>query len=224
MRKDVRSSGKMEFSCAAIAAALFSAVSLAAAEIPKGTHVLMRVENTLTTRTAQPGDVIYLRTASPIIVGGRVAVPPNCYAQATVTRVKRGGRVSGRAELALRLDRLALPNGQVLQLSGSLDSVDAQGTGQAVDKQEGVIRQGSDGGRDAVTITTRGAQGAALGAIVDRSARGAGIGAGAGAAAGLAQVVLTRGRDVELRRGATFDLVFDRPFATDDPPPSRHAN
>jgi hypothetical protein len=86
---------------------------LNAAEIPKGTHVLLRLENSITTRTAQPGDMVYLRTASPIIVDNRVVTPANCYAQGAVTAVKRGGRVSGRAELGLRLDTLALANGKV---------------------------------------------------------------------------------------------------------------
>lgn len=188
---------------------------LTAADIPKGTHILLRLENSITSRTAQPGDLVYFRTSSPIIVNSRVVVTPNAYAQGTVTIVKRPGRVSGRGELGLRLDSLALASGRVFQFSGAVDSVDAEGTGQKASKQEGTVRQGPDIGRDAGAITTRGAQGAALGAIVDRSVSGAGMGGGAGAAAGLAQVLLTRGREVELRRGATVDVVLDRPLTTD---------
>jgi hypothetical protein len=201
--------------CAALILLIQPPSVLSAADIPKGTHVLLRLENSLTSRTAQPGDMVYFRTASPIIVNGRVVVSPNCYAQGTVTVVKRPGRVSGRGELGLRLDSLALPSGKVFQFSGTVDSVDAEGTGQRAGKDEGIVRQGPDTGRDAGTITSRGAQGAALGAIVDRSVTGAGIGGGAGAAAGLAQVLLTRGRDVELRRGATIDVLIDRPLTTD---------
>jgi len=188
---------------------------LTAADIPKGTHVLLRLENSITSRTTQPGDMVYFRTASPIIVNSRIVVTPNAYAQGTVTVVKRPGRVSGRGELGLRLDSLALPSGRVFQFSGVVASADAEGTGQKASKDEGIVRQGPNTGRDAVTITSRGAEGAAIGAIVDRSVRGAGIGGGAGAAAGLAQVLLTRGRDVELRRGATIDVVIDRPLTTD---------
>ncbi|MGQ9635258.1 MAG: hypothetical protein ACUVXB_13565 [Bryobacteraceae bacterium] len=193
----------------------FAAAGASAAEIPEGTHILMRLENTVTTRTAQPGDKLYLRTVSPIVVGDRVAVPPNCFATATVTTVRRGGRTKGRAELGLRLDSLVLPSGKVVQLAGRPDSVDANGSAQSADKKEGMIRQGSDGGRDAAIAASRSAQGAALGAIVDRSVQGAGIGAGAGGAAGLAQVLLTRGRDVELRRGSTIDIVLDQRLAVE---------
>jgi hypothetical protein len=159
--------------------------------------------------------MVYFRTASPIIVNSRVVVAPNAYAQGTVTIVKRPGRVSGRGELGLRLDTLALVSGRVFQFSGVVASADAEGTGQKASKEEGIVRQGPDTGRDAVTVTSRGAQGAAIGAIVDRSVRGAGIGGGAGAAAGLAQVLITRGRDVDLRRGSTIDVVLDRPLTTD---------
>jgi type IV secretion system protein VirB10 len=206
---------RASFACAALVLLTHLPSALSAADIPKGTHVLLRLENSITSRTAQAGDVVYFRTASPIIVDSRVVVQPGCFAQGTVTLVKRPGRVAGRGELGLRLDSLALPNGRVFQFSGTVESVDAEGTGQTATKKEGTVRQGSDGGRDAGTVVTRGAQGAALGAIVDRSATGAGIGGGAGAAAGLAQVLLTRGRDVELRRGSTVDVVIDRPMTSD---------
>jgi hypothetical protein len=203
------------FACATLVLLSQIASVLTAVEIPKGTHVLLRLENSVTSRTAQPGDVVYFRTASPIIVDSRVVVFPNSYAQGTVTVVKRPGRLSGRGELGLRLDTLTLSNGRVFRFSGAVDSVDAEGTGQRANREEGIVRQGPDTGRDAVSVTSRGAQGAAIGAVVDRSVTGAGIGGGAGAAAGLAQVLLTRGRDVELRRGATIDVVLDRLQTTD---------
>ncbi len=101
--------------------------------------------------------------------------------------------------------------GIVLGLSGGVDSVDAQGSDQRVE-QEGAIRQGSDRDRDAGRILITAGTGAALGAVVDRTVQGAAIGAGAGGAVGLATVMLTRGRDVELRQGATIDVVLDRPL------------
>ncbi len=191
-----------------------SALILTGAEIPKGTHILLRTVNSVTTRTAKAGDQVYLRTASPVSDGARIVLPVNCYVQGTLTSVQRGGRVSGRAELSLRLDTLTLPAGKTLKFSGGLDSVDAQGSGQKPDK-EGAIRQSSEHGRDAGRILITAGSGAALGAVVDRTLRGAGIGAGAGGAVGLATVLLTRGRDVELRQGATLDMVLDRPLTVE---------
>lgn len=194
-------------------ALLFAQASaiLMAAEIPKGTHVLLRTVNSVTTRTAQAGDQIYLRTASPVTASDRIVVPVDSYVQGVVTSVKRGGRVSGRAELSLRLDTLTLPTGKMLRFSGGIHSVDSQGSDQKVER-EGAVRQGSDSARDTGRILITAGGGAALGAIVDRSVQGAAIGAGAGGAVGLATVMLTRGRDVELRQGATIDVVLDRPL------------
>ncbi len=197
--------------CLFVAALLVGQSSpvLKAAEIPKGTHVLLRMVNSVTTRTARAGDQIYLRTASPIGVSDRIVVPVGSYVQGAITSVERGGRVSGRAELSLRLDTLTLPAGRTFRLSGGMQSVDAQGSSQRAE-QEGAIRQGPERGRDAARILITAGSGAALGAVVDRTVRGAGIGAGAGGAVGLATVLLTRGRDVELRPGATLDVVLDR--------------
>jgi type IV secretion system protein VirB10 len=186
----------------------------AAAEIPQGSHALLRMVNSVTTRTAQEGDYVYLSTATPIVAGGRVLVPEGSYVQGVVSRVKRSGRVSGRAELGIRIESLTLRSGAMIQLSPRLGSVDAGGSDQKVDKENG-ITQGSSHGADAARVATLGGTGAALGGMIDRSWTGAGIGAGAGGAVGLASVLLTRGREVELRQGSTIDVVFDRPVQVD---------
>ncbi len=72
-------------------------------EIPQGAHLLLRMVNSVNTRTAQEGDYVYLRTASPIAVGGRIIVPVNSYVQGVVSHARRSGRVAGRAELGIRL-------------------------------------------------------------------------------------------------------------------------
>jgi len=193
-------------------AALMLVRALPATEIPKGAHVLLRMVNSVTTRTARTGDQVYMRTASPIVAGDRIVVPVGSYVQATVTSAKRGGRVSGRAELGLRLDTLTLPGGQTYHFSAAVDSVDAQGSSQVAMKEEGAVRQGPEHGQDAGRILLMAGTGAALGGVVDRSVRGAAIGGGAGAAAGLVGVMLTRGQDVQLRAGSTLDVVLDRPL------------
>jgi len=179
-------------------------------EIKPGTHVLLRMINSITTRTAQPGDQVYLRTASPISDGSRIIVPESSYVQGVVAHARRSGRASGRAQLGIRLETLTLPGGKVLRFTPRLSSVDAGNSGQKVGGSENQIKQGSDAGRDAATVAILAGSGASIGGIADRSWKGAGIGAGAGAEVGLATVMLSRGREVELRQGATIDVVFDR--------------
>jgi hypothetical protein len=184
-----------------------------AADIPQGAHVLLRMENSINTHTAQEGDFVYMRTASPISVDGLIIVPVGSYVQGVVSHAKRSGRVSGRAELGIRLETLTTGSGKILKFAPHLSSVDAGDTGQKVTGKENAIAQESSHGQDAARIAILAGSGAALGALVDRGVKGAGIGAGVGGAVGLATVLLTRGKEVELRQGATLDVVFDRPVA-----------
>lgn len=186
-----------------------------ATEIPQGTHVLLRIVNAISTRTAREGDHIYLRTASPILVNGVFVVPVDSYADGFVSRSVRSGRVKGRAELAIRIESITLPSGKTIRVSPRLSAVDSEGSEQKVAGPENEIKQGGTKGKDAETIAIRGGEGAAIGALADRSWKGAGIGAGAGGAVGLATMLLTRGREVDLPRGSTIDVVFERPIPID---------
>ena len=194
--------------------ALMLPIFCGAAEIPKGSHVLLKLVNSVTTRTAKQGDYVYMKTATPIVSGGQVVVPEGTYVQGVVSSSKQSGRVKGRAELGIRIETMTFASGKVLQMSPHLASVDAESTGQKVD-HEGQIKQGGDKEQDAARIATIGGAGAALGGLTDRSWKGAGVGAGAGGAVGLATVLLTRGREVTLSQGATVDVVFDRAVPID---------
>jgi hypothetical protein len=201
-----------------LAAALLLPGLLTAADIPAGSHVLLRMMNSLSTRTAAEGDQVYLRTATPIAAGGQILAPEGCYVQGVVSHARRSGRVSGTAELGIRIETIQFPSGKVFSFTPHVSSVDAEGTDQKVAGKESTIKQGTDRGKDAARIAIMTGSGAGIGAIVGRDTsygigRSAGIGAGAGAVAGFATVLLTRGREVELRQGSTLDVVFDRAVA-----------
>ena len=196
-------------------AALFAtaaALSLPAhaAEIPKGSHVLLKMMNSVSTRTAAPGNQVYLQTAVPVVAGGQIVVPAGSYVQGIVSMTKRGGRVSGRAELAIRLETLTLPTGKSLHIAPRLSSVDSAESGQKVDETENTVKQASGVAKDAGQIAIMAGSGAAIGGLATQTWKGAGIGTGAGTLVGLATALLTRGADVELPQGSTMDVVFDR--------------
>jgi hypothetical protein len=186
-----------------------------AAEIPKDTHVLLKMVNSISTRTAQEGAQVYMQTASPISDGSRVIVPVGSYVQGTVLVAKRSGKVAGRAQLAIRLEVLTLPGGKTLKFSPHVSSVDDGETTQKVVNSEGKIEQGSSVGKDAERIAILAGTGAGIGGVADRSWTGAGIGGAAGSAVGIATTLLTRGREVELRQGSSLDVVFDRALVVD---------
>jgi hypothetical protein len=183
---------------------------VSAAEIPKGSHVLLKMVNSVSTRTAREGDQVYLQTAVPVAADGQILVPVGSYVQGIVSHAQRSGRVAGRAELGIRLETLTLSTGKILKFSPRLSSVDADGTDQKVVGEEDKLKQGSDHAKDTAQIAIMAGSGAAIGALADRSLKGAGIGAAVGGAIGFATVLMTRGREVELRQGSTLDVVFDR--------------
>jgi hypothetical protein len=192
-----------------VAGSIFSAV---AAEIPQGTHLLLRMVNSVSTRTAQQGDAVFMETASPIAIEGGILVPVHSYVQGVVYSAKRSGRVAGRAELGIRIDTLTLPGGKAYKIAPHLAAVDSNESDQKVVSKENDIKQGSSHMQDAGRVAILAGSGAAIGGVADRSVKGAGIGAGVGGAVGIATVLLTRGREVELRQGSTIDVVFDRPI------------
>jgi hypothetical protein len=190
--------------------ALSLAMLSTAAEIPQGSHVLLKMVNSISTRTAREGDYVYMKTASPIAANGQIVVPEGSDVQGVVSHTLRPGRVKGKAELAIRIETLTLASGAVIKLSPHLRSVDSGDTAQQVDGKENEIKQGSNRGADAARVAEISGSGAAIGGLATRTWTGAGIGAGAGGAVGLATVLLTRGKEVDLHQGSTVDVVFDR--------------
>lgn len=178
--------------------------------IPVGTHLPLVLQNTVNTKTAALGDPLYFETIYPVVVNSRILIPVGSFVRGSVTHVKRPGRLKGRGELYVRFDVLTLPNGYTVELSASLRTAGAN-QDEEVDREEGRVKADSSKREDIGTVATTTATGAGIGAIAGRG-KGVAIGAGAGAAAGLAAVLLTRGRELELPRGTTVDIVFDRPL------------
>jgi type IV secretion system protein VirB10 len=189
--------------------ALFSFFA-GAAEIPRGKHVLLRMLNSISTRTAAEGTQVYLQTVTPVAINGEIVLPPGTYVQGSVSHAKRSGRVKGRAELGIRLETLTFAGGRAQKISPRLSAVDSGDTGQKMDENESLVKQASTVGKDAAQVAILAGSGAAIGGLADRSFKGAGIGAGAGTVVGLAAALLTRGNEVELHQGSTLDVVFDR--------------
>jgi type IV secretion system protein VirB10 len=196
-----------------LAVLLTFTAALQGTEIPQGAHLLLRMVNSVNTRTAQEGDLVYLRTGSPIAVDGEIVVPVESYVQGVVTHSKKSGRVVGRAEIAIRIETLTLPSGKVYHMNPHLASVDSEDTDQKVNHAENDIKQGGSKEQDAGRIAILAGSGAAIGGLADRGIKGAGIGAAVGGAVGLATVLMTRGKEVSLKQGATLDVVFDRKVA-----------
>lgn len=187
--------------------------------VAPGTHILLNMINSVSTRQALVGDRIYLETAFPVLAGGKIVVPQGSWVTGTVTQVNRPGRVKGRGGLQVRFDSLTLPNGVSRDFRADLGAIDARDS-QTLKREGSTIKGEGNKGGDLGTVvgsTTAGTViGSGIGAAAGNAARGAGMGAGAGAAAGLLGVLLTRGPDATLTKGSTVEMVLDRPLAFEE--------
>jgi hypothetical protein len=179
-------------------------------EVPVGTRLPLVLHNAISTRSARPGDPVYLETLFPIVLEGKILIPAGSFVGGEIVEAKRAGRVKGRAELLIKLNTLILPNGYLASFN-AVPSNAGTGGGESTD-DEGKIKGDSDKASDIGTIAKTTTAGAGIGAIAGRSAQGAGIGAGIGAAAGLLGVLLSRGPDAEMPRGTTLDVTLNRPL------------
>src|SRR5882672_10784865 len=173
--------------------------------VPAGTRIGVVLENGISTRSAKPGDSVYLQTSFPITQNNRIVIPVGSYLRGELIDSKRPGKIKGKGEFRLRLNTLILPNGYTVNLNAAPRSADS----------EGKVTGPGGKGKDAGTIAQTTAAGAGIGAIASRTAKGAGIGGGIGAAAGLAAVLLSRGPEAELPRGSTMDIVLERELSLD---------
>jgi hypothetical protein len=189
--------------------------------VKPGTQIPLVLINSVSTKQSAEGDRVYLATTFPVLVDGRIVIPPGSYVAGTLTFVKRPGRVRGRGELYLRFDSLTLPNGVTRDFRSRPDALDAETKGE-LDRSEGNIKSEGTKGTDVRTIGETAAAGASVGAIAGSAAGrpglGVGMGAAGGAAAGLMAVLLTRGPDLVLARGSSLEMVLDRElvFAGED--------
>jgi len=195
------------------------AVEQGSVMVPRGTRVPLTLINSISTKHAAVGDKIYLESVYPVVVDGRILIPPGTYVSGSITSSKRPGRVKGKGELYLRFEHMILPNGTMRDFTGRIGQLDGRSPGD-LDREEGKINSAGGKGEDAGTVAQTTAAGASIGVIAGAAANnagmGIGLGAAAGAAAGLASVLLTRGPDATLERGTQLDMVLDRDlFFTD---------
>jgi type IV secretion system protein VirB10 len=175
-----------------------------------GTHIPLTLVNPLNTKLSKAGDGVYLETAFPVFVDGRLAVPRGSYVQGTVTESKPPGHAKGNGEMYIRFDTLTLPNGVARDFRSRLDQADAGQVG-----AEGTVTgEGRPTGSPAGTVvrdTTMGTSvGALAGIAVGHGVMGVGLGSAAGGIAGLASVLGKKKEGVVLPRGTTMEMVLDR--------------
>lgn len=184
--------------------------------VPAGTKVLLQLRSSVNTKSARPGDGVYLSSSFPVVVGNRVLIPAGVFVQGMVDRVVRAGHVKGKAQLDMHFTSMIFPNGTVVEIPGMVSGLPGASK-QDVKSGEGTIEQDKDKTRNAgktaeIAIPTGGTIGSVAG-IGSGHPLASGLG---GVGAGLAAVGLvslfTRGADVNIEAGSQVEMIFQRPL------------
>jgi hypothetical protein len=160
-------------------------------EVPAGTELDVRLQNSLSSKTAQVEDRFEATTIVDLRKADRVLVPAGSVVRGIVTSVNKAGRVERKGSMTVTFDRITI--------RGHSYTIHATVT-QALES-EGIKGE----------IGKIGA-GAGLGAII-----GGIIGGGKGALAGIligggGVVAATEGKDVELPAGSVLRVRIDTPI------------
>lgn len=147
-----------------------------AVALPAGTVVKVRTAAALSTNTNEAGQKFIAYLEEPLMHNGAVIAPKGAEAEGEIVESDKGGRVKGRATLAVRLTKLRTADGHAIAVASDTFTQEAPGTKK----------------KDAAKIGIGSGVGAAIGAIAG-GGRGAAIGAAAGAGAGTGVVLATHG-------------------------------
>lgn len=189
--------------------------------VPAGTKVLLELRSAINTKSAKPGDGVYLSSTFPVVVGNRVMIPNGVYVQGVVDRVQRGGRVKGKAQLDMHFTSIIFPNGTVVEIPGVVDSVPGSKEQKVIDDGEGTIQQNGDKGRNAgqtaeIALPTGAGVGTIGGAASGHPIEGGLAGLGAGLATVGIVSLFTRNADVDIPRGTQVEMVLQRPLMLEE--------
>jgi hypothetical protein len=196
--------------------------------VPAGSKVLLALKAPVDTKTAKPGDPVYLTSTFPVIVNDRVVIPAGMDVMGVIDSVVRPGRVKGRAQVTMHFTTLVFPNGSVIEIPASVNAVPGAG-GPTVQGKENTIEQAGGKAQDAKNIGKATSMGAGVGGLATigggNTAAGVGYGALAGSVGGVAYTLLTRGKDVVLETGQPVEMALQRELILDEkdayaPPPT----
>ena len=163
-----------------------------------GRQFTVVTRDTISSRTAKPGDSFSASVLSDVQDGrGRVAIPAGALVNGTITDVKaaRGPNSSGTLTLAVSSVTV---RGKSYPIDASIDAL-------ATERQGRGITTG-----DAAKVGAGAAAGAIVGQVIGKNTKGTVIGAVVGAAAGAGYAAATKDSDIRLPEGTHIVLTLNQ--------------
>ena len=165
------------------------------AHLEAGQTITIRTTRLLSTKTMKTGDPFSAILEEPITDGGWVVAGTGAKVDGRIVEADKGGRVKGKANLAIELTSLTTSDGQRIDIVTSPVGAEA-----AANK-----------GKDAAKVGVAAGAGAAVGAIAG-GGKGAAIGGLIGAGAGTAM----RGDAAEIPAEAIVSFVLRSPVRIEE--------
>jgi hypothetical protein len=178
--------------CIAIPLLAQPAVRRSEIDIPAGTALRVRLNQSISTDRQRSGDHFSATLEAPVVVQGQTLIPRGAQLRGIVREARPSGRLKGRAVLTL-----------------ALESVDLHGRPVAIHTGSATRVSGSHKKRNLATMGGGAGTGAIIGALAGGGA-GAAIGAGAGAAAGFTGAVITGKKQVRIPAEAVMTFRLQR--------------
>lgn len=160
-------------------------------EVPTGTEIDVRLQNSLNSGTAQVEDRFEATTLVDLNVNGRVLIPAGSVMRGVVTAVEPGTRTNRTSRLTVSFDQVTA-NGRAYPMRGTVT--------QAIEG-EGIRGEATRAGAGAVV-------GGIIGAVLG-GAKGAVLGVLIG---GGGTIAATEGKEVDLPQGTVLRVRVDAPL------------
>ena len=166
--------------------------------VPANTTIRLRINETLTSKTAQVGDQFTSTVVTPIYVRGVEVIPAGSIVSGNVTQVKRASRKSHAGSINVTFTSISTPKNNRYAINGSLASSDS------ADNESGV--KGKSSKKRNATFIGRG--------VVVGSLLGGASGAVRGGVIGAARGLIKKGEEAEIPPGTEFNIILNRSVAT----------
>ncbi len=175
--------------------------------VPTGEVFRVRMNETITSKTANVGDTFTTTTTQPVYSNtGVIVIPNGSTITGRIDSVKRAKKGGDPGTIGVSFIEVKLPNTTKRAMNGSLTSLD---TKKAKSDDEGNA-SGDDRKNDKLIFIGGGAAGGALIGAAIGGGKGALIGGILGGVGGLLGERLTKGEEAEVKSGTEFGIYLNR--------------